>query len=194
MRLLFGTTVFLISLFATNITQTDYRESFKGREWEFLQYEIEKKFDKQLADRTFIPGLRGMAIICAGTYVLFKCFTHRLDMSKYEDQQHYELCLSIAIVSGFITHGVLFLALGKIAELIRYDNFVCNWPQNRVYTPECFHSILDEIYAIRQQYGEKSKEFEAKLSELVQIITQALQNKFPPPVKVNNYTYVPIYR
>jgi hypothetical protein len=194
---------------------TEIRDAFAGREWEFLQHEITKKYNekrncfsnhlKRLAS-FFAPILIGSSIIAytqkniPGEPKLpnYNEPFYEIKKQQYDEtrkiiktlQKETEPAVALTLITAFVSAiaGPIWCdySQNSNAAFETYEEFIKSWPKNRPFTPESLHQSFDELYMLYQKYGSSSEAYYKKYLAIKDVVSQALYNRFPPPVVIYN--------
>lgn len=148
----------------------DYRISFKGREWEFLHHEINIASVKH----TFFHDAKKSCLF-VGFCVLFPSIITAL-LSK--NVNNTIVAGSFGFFGGILSMATtdnITLKKSKIKALVK---LIQDWPNNKEFTPICYHDSFEQLYALYTKEG-KSKNFKKQIRSFYSLVKQALEHRFP---------------
>lgn len=210
MNKILGVSLLSFMFIAINNIQAsfDYRESFEGREWDFLWYELHEKCN----NTSILRDIKNIGIVAAFGIVPVTTLLLRI-RSKQPDiyysitnpsfdsvlshrafgsillSRAYELILSHIAGLGLLG-GLVYVCKSDIKtfekrQLNALKIFISNWTENKKYTPKCFYSSCDQLYALYLDKDE-TLQFNESLKQLLNVMNQALVKRFPKEYKRNH--------
>lgn len=171
---------FLVFAFASSLfpsSSIDLKESFKGREWEFMQYQLKvAPNDYQL----FRNNKKRLSLLLTSSLIFSSIITWFL---THEENTTVRVNLStISGILGFLGGFVVGKEMDRI--ILRRNKFkillefIKYWPEDKEYIPVCFHDSFEQLHILYTEKGE-TRGVKQQIQNLKTIIKQALNNRFP---------------
>lgn len=180
-RILRYSLFFLAILHTQPSGAVNYRESFKGREWEFIHYKLRvapNNYQPFRKNKKRMLLLLTLTPICSSIATWFGTYTMKTEIPVG----------TVDRIGAAVSLGILSLPLGLLIAIVSdllerskrnaFLKFVKHWPKNKDYTPSDFHDLFEQLYTLYLHEGE-TPVFKQKVYKLRCLIGHALNNRFP---------------
>lgn len=181
------------ALLGSQLHSNPIKEVFRGKPWEFLEYELIIKpkgnFGKwgAVIDKWFFTSMGSVAGLGVSSELLKNYDAPESFANKYLPYNSLVrssvaaiLAGTGAFVSGVATYNFMSKAIMRRVEFNALMRFVLDWPENKRFTPEDLHPMFEELYGGR--IGGKDG-LEARTEVIMNLIKQRIYLQFPDKYK-----------
>ncbi len=168
--------IFLVFTFASSVASSaaiDLKENFKGREWEFIQYELKIVPNNQ---QLFRNNSKKSILLLVSSVILPSIVAWLCTCKEREEAS------IIAGLFGFFGGALVEIGIDnfilKRNEFKALLKFIKDWPENKDYTPLSFHNSFEQLYTLYVHEGE-TNELKQQIRRFKSVIDHALRNRFP---------------